>query len=81
MLIPDAWRRGRVAEGGGLLNRYRALKPYRGFESLRLRQFYYSKMPRVILPPHKSPCDAGFGSFLCVPRSVGGFAVIFALML
>jgi transposase len=27
-----------VAEGGGLLNRYRALKPYRGFESLPLRQ-------------------------------------------
>lgn len=32
-------RRGRVAEGGGLLNRYRVVKPYRGFESLRLRQF------------------------------------------
>jgi hypothetical protein len=31
------WRRGRVAEGGGLLNRYRVVKPYRGFESLRLR--------------------------------------------
>jgi hypothetical protein len=30
-------RRGRVAEGGGLLNRYRVVKPYRGFESLRLR--------------------------------------------
>jgi hypothetical protein len=29
-----------VAEGGGLLNRYRVVKPYRGFESLRLRQFY-----------------------------------------
>ncbi len=24
---------GRVAEGGGLLNRYRVVKPYRGFES------------------------------------------------
>jgi hypothetical protein len=32
-------RCGRVAEGGGLLNRYRVVKPYRGFESLRLRQF------------------------------------------
>src|SRR5258706_2400490 len=32
-------RRGRVAEGGGLLNRYTVLKPYPGFESLRLRQF------------------------------------------
>src|SRR6266478_5113544 len=31
---------GRVAEGGGLLNRYRVVKPYRGFESLRLRQDY-----------------------------------------
>jgi hypothetical protein len=31
-------RRGRAAEGGGLLNRYRVVKPYRGFESLRLRQ-------------------------------------------
>ncbi len=28
---------GRVAEGDGLLNRCTALKPYRGFESLRLR--------------------------------------------
>ncbi len=27
-----------MAEGGGLLNRYRALKLYRGFESLSLRQ-------------------------------------------
>jgi hypothetical protein len=31
------WRRGREAEGGGLLNRYRVVKLYRGFESLRLR--------------------------------------------
>jgi hypothetical protein len=29
---------GREAEGGGLLNRYTVEKPYRGFESLRLRQ-------------------------------------------
>ena len=27
-----------MAEGGGLLNRYRVVKPYRGFESLRLRK-------------------------------------------
>lgn len=33
-------RRGREAEGGGLLNRYTGLYPYRGFESLRLRHFY-----------------------------------------
>src|SRR5579871_2149588 len=31
-------RDGRVAEGGGLLNRYRVEKLYRGFESLSLRQ-------------------------------------------
>ena len=34
----ERWRCGREAEGGGLLNRYRVVKPYRGFESLRLRQ-------------------------------------------
>src|SRR5262245_7977073 len=32
-------RGGRVAEGGGLLNRYRVVKPYRGFESPSLRHF------------------------------------------
>ena len=31
-------RGGREAEGGGLLNRYRGLNPYRGFESPSLRQ-------------------------------------------
>src|SRR5438067_445500 len=31
------WRDGREAEGGGLLNRYTGLNPYRGFESLSLR--------------------------------------------
>ena len=34
-------RRGRAAEGGGLLNRYTPLKVYRGFESLRLRHSSY----------------------------------------
>jgi hypothetical protein len=34
----QARRDGRVAEGGGLLNRCRALKLYRGFESPSLRQ-------------------------------------------
>src|SRR5213595_1005786 len=34
-----SWRGGRAVEGGGLLNRYRALKPYRGFESLPLRHY------------------------------------------
>ena len=36
-IFPHVRRRGRAAEGGGLLNRYRVVKPYRGFESLRLR--------------------------------------------
>ena len=36
-------RCGREAEGGGLLNRYRVVKPYRGFESLRLRQLFALK--------------------------------------
>ncbi len=31
------WRGGRVAEGGGLLNRYTVESPYPGFESLPLR--------------------------------------------
>src|SRR5579863_1839389 len=39
-------RRGRVAEGGGLLNRYRVVKPYRGFESLRLRHLLRADAPR-----------------------------------
>ncbi len=40
---------GRVAEGGGLLNRYRVVKPYRGFESLRLRQ-QIKNCPRCARP-------------------------------
>jgi hypothetical protein len=36
-----------VAEGGGLLNRYRVVKPYRGFESLRLRQLYAKPAAKV----------------------------------
>jgi hypothetical protein len=48
-----------VAEGGGLLNRYRVVKPYRGFESLRLRQYsfifkyikrYFGPLPKLDLP-------------------------------
>ena len=37
-------RGGRVAEGGGLLNRYRGLNPYRGFESPSLRQYALSAL-------------------------------------
>jgi hypothetical protein len=42
-------RRGRVAEGGGLLNRYRLVKAYRGFESLRLRQFRLQRLFSVLI--------------------------------
>ncbi len=42
-----AGRCGREAEGGGLLNRYRVVKLYRGFESLRLRQLLPS--PSILL--------------------------------
>ena len=43
-----------MAEGGGLLNRYRVSKSYRGFESLRLRQpsqncLGYSKDWKLVL--------------------------------
>jgi hypothetical protein len=37
-----------VAEGGGLLNRYRLVKAYRGFESLRLRQSQYGNCERAV---------------------------------
>ena len=37
-------RDGRVAEGGGLLNRYRVEKLYRGFESPSLRQLPYKSI-------------------------------------
>ena len=33
-------RGGRVAEGGGLLNRYTGQNLYRGFESLPLRHYF-----------------------------------------
>ena len=44
---------GREAEGGGLLNRYRVVKPYRGFESLRLRQFTFPARPTTSRNPSK----------------------------
>ena len=37
-----------MAEGGGLLNRYRVVKPYRGFESLRLRQNHNNALISLI---------------------------------
>ena len=36
--ICSFWRDGREAEGNGLLNRHTGDFPYRGFESLSLRQ-------------------------------------------
>ena len=46
--IAGCWRRGREAEGGGLLNRYTGLNLYRGFESLRLRSKLGSDSIRFI---------------------------------
>lgn len=40
----ENWRGGREAEGAGLLNRYTDVYPYRGFESLPLRQFLCSSV-------------------------------------
>ena len=56
------WRRGRVAEGGGLLNRYRVVKPYRGFESLRLRhRSMSSRCPRYDATRYPNATDATIG--------------------
>ena len=41
LICLNYWRRGRVAEGGGLLNRYTIVKSYPGFESLRLRHLSF----------------------------------------
>lgn len=53
---------GRVAEGGGLLNRYRVVKPYRGFESLRLRHHPvansdHRSLSAGFLPSFKGVCE------------------------
>ena len=64
MLVTPRRSCGREAEGGGLLNRYTALKPYRGFESLRLRHLifynilnsqYIFEFRREILTPVLTP--------------------------
>src|SRR5690348_4500412 len=57
-------RDGRVAEGGGLLNRYRVEKLYRGFESLSLRQ----NCPPLPIPP--STAKPVSPQLLHVPRAV-----------
>ena len=63
---PPRRRRGRVAEGGGLLNRYTLVKAYRGFESLRLRQPIIPIIPRADLRPSIRPrTDPGHGASPC----------------
>ncbi len=59
-------RCGRVAEGGGLLNRYRVVKPYRGFESLRLRH-HRSRAIEADRQPH--PID---GFLTTTPNAIVG---------
>ena len=44
------WSGGREAEGGGLLNRCTVEKPYRGFESLPLRQPAKDVVARSAIP-------------------------------
>ena len=49
-----------MAEGGGLLNRYRGLNPYRGFESLLLRhQDTKSRLKGRLFVFAACPTDAG----------------------
>lgn len=60
---PRSWSCGRVAEGGGLLNRYRLVKAYRGFESLRLRQsmvfrYFPHSFRRLLSRPCRGRADA-----------------------
>ena len=64
--FPMARRSRLVAEGGGLLNRYRGVNLYRGFESLLLRHFPFNSAtvsrlslvicPLVICPLSFDPC-------------------------
>jgi hypothetical protein len=66
-------RCGRVAEGGGLLNRYRVVKPYRGFESLRLRQPLIARARRAAIKRNRSRYrtwlrTAPAGRFPPIPR-------------
>jgi hypothetical protein len=46
-LSTPVWRRDREADGTRLLNE-RAPKGHRGFESLRLRQFFMSHAPKAL---------------------------------
>ena len=51
-----------MAEGGGLLNRYRTLKSYRGFESPSLRQLLHLTS-ELGLFTHRSGIAAGPGDY------------------
>src|SRR5438034_10685377 len=63
-----SWRGGRVAEGGGLLNRYRALKPYRGFESPPLRPRYGIL---IATPARETATSAHASAASAMPRIQG----------
>jgi hypothetical protein len=75
---PPYRRCGRVAEGGGLLNRYRVVKPYRGFESLRLRHpssFAYrvELQPQEILFRNVNVVGQKCALISLIHRGVGAF--------
>src|SRR5258706_12203173 len=74
-------RGGRVAEGGGLLNRYRALKPYRGFESPSLRHFCpaLGVMPSPADTPDQRPPDADWSRLMALSQT--GDAKAYRLLL
>src|SRR6266550_3147599 len=61
-------RGGRVAEGGGLLNRYRALKPYRGLESPPLRPRYGIL---IATPARETATSAHASAASAMPRIPG----------
>src|SRR6202020_1620410 len=58
---------GRVAEGGGLLNRYRVVKPYRGFESLRLRHRHYSVLSVIRITCNSRSSRRGASRCIAMP--------------
>ena len=49
-----------MAEGDGLLNRCTALKPYRGFESLRLRSSQMRGVDQIMYQIHSRRVRADF---------------------
>ena len=70
-----------MAEGGALLRRYTGLNPYRGFESLSLRQFLLAALllsagPTLAQPAAAQSCAAchgasGEGGLTGAPRLAG----------